>query len=106
MKRRIEVYQVEDQVFGLKQLEMISKQIEINPADYHKTFETIKNAECDVYELLEQLFHELNADDRPTRYTSRSLSVSDVVMVEDQAFLCMHFGWKPIRFRVKEIISL
>lgn len=106
MNRSIEVYQLENQAFGLKQLEMMSDRVEINPADYHKTFETVKQTEADVYELLGQLFDELNAEDRPTRYTSRSLSITDVVMIEDQAFLCMPFGWKPIRFRVKETISL
>lgn len=49
----------------------------------------------DLRMQLEAVFHKFNMD-RPEDFTGHSLSVSDVVVVRDQAFYVDSFGFKPL----------
>lgn len=46
-------------------------------------------------DYLEELFREFNID-HPADYTGRSLSVSDVVILDGVAYFCDDFGWKKL----------
>lgn len=50
--------------------------------------------------VLEHIFFLFNQPDRPNPRTSRSLSVGDVIFLEDQFYLCAVFGFTPVRFDV------
>ena len=47
--------------------------------------------------ILETLFMKFNADNRPNAKTSHSLSVSDVVKLEDKYWFCNDIGWVQIQ---------
>ena len=48
--------------------------------------------------ILEQFYCLYNRDDRPNPMTSRSLSVGDVVQLENQFFLCSAASFIPVAF--------
>ena len=54
----------------------------------------------DLRMQLEELFHKFNME-RPEDFTGHSLSVSDVVVVKDQAFYVDTFGFRPLPDFVK-----
>ena len=47
--------------------------------------------------VLECLFETFN-NNKPSDYKRRSMSVSDVVVVNGRAFYCDKFGWKEVDF--------
>jgi hypothetical protein len=47
--------------------------------------------------ILEELFETFNTS-HPADYNGRSLSVSDVIVIDSQAYFCERFGWKEIEF--------
>ena len=46
--------------------------------------------------LLDSIFTLLNAENRPAGDSMRSLSVSDVVVIDGRAYYCDFVGWKRI----------
>lgn len=48
--------------------------------------------------ILEYIFFRFNQPDRPNPLTSRSLSVGDVVYLENQFYLCAVLGFTPVKF--------
>lgn len=76
---------------------------EINPTHYEFThFGTIP--ETQPNQALMSLFLTFNADDRPTASFTHSLSVNDIVILEDTAYLCQNFGWEKVDFPFEEEI--
>lgn len=53
---------------------------------------------ADEKDACEVAFEMLNRDDRPTAKTSYSLSVGDVVVVNDRAYMCDVIGFTPTDF--------
>lgn len=49
----------------------------------------------DILSLLDEIFEKFNVN-HPDDYYSSSLSVSDVVMVDDDAYYCDSFGWQKL----------
>lgn len=45
---------------------------------------------------LDELWNIFNKDDRPNRLGMRSLSMSDVVVINGKPFYCDRFGWSEI----------
>ena len=72
---------------------------DIRPSDYEKTYEGNINGlpdnQIDV-KTLDSLFQLFNSDDRPTRNFTYSLSVNDMIKLNDQIFICLFLGWKKI----------
>lgn len=74
----------------------------------HLTFLAVEYnvAETDDMAICERAFELFNIGDPDTnavvhRYRSagnRSLSVGDVVVIDDRAFTCASFGWEPVEF--------
>lgn len=63
-------------------------------------------SENTVVGILEDLFREFNID-HPEGFTGHSLSTSDIVILEDTAYYCDSFGWKPLLgFEWNSVIQL
>lgn len=63
---------------------------------YEKVYESEIEGYEDVEDALERIFCKLNAR-HPEGYKARSLSVSDVVVIDETPFYCDVFGWKEIK---------
>ncbi len=48
---------------------------------------------------LEELFCYLNADERPKQKEIRSMSVSDVIILEHKAYYCDYYGFKAVNLK-------
>lgn len=71
---------------------------------YEKVYEGVYEHEVEedlgrnlIYCVLDGLFHMFNVN-HPADYKARSMSVSDVVVVNGRAFYCDKFGWKEVDF--------
>ena len=68
----------------------------VNLDDYKAVF-TGHIAGDDPHAILELLFQLFNMGDYPKAYTGRSMSVSDVVVIDGLGtYFCDSFGWKKI----------
>lgn len=65
---------------------------------YEKVYSgNIGDCEKTIEEKLELLFRMFNIE-KPADYKGRSLSVSDVVVIGEDAYYCDSFGWSKIFF--------
>jgi hypothetical protein len=55
----------------------------------------------DYQNALEQIFYIFNMK-HPQDYKNRSLSVGDVVKINDRKFLCLPVGWKEINDEIED----
>lgn len=69
-----------------------------DPSNYTQVFsESIESVEAQTKEAtLENIFTLHNSDNRPDKETVRSLSVSDIVVVDGDAYYCDSYGWSEI----------
>ncbi|MBQ7818493.1 MAG: hypothetical protein IJ341_02230 [Bacteroidales bacterium] len=67
---------------------------EVNPAIYDKVFEGVVDVDT-----LEGVFMEFNIN-LPLHFRGRSMSVSDVVVVNNKAYICQNIGFEEISFDV------
>lgn len=59
--------------------------------------ETCRSVPENINEFLEELFYVFNESNvRPANYRGRSLSVSDVIVVDGAAYFCDDIGFQPI----------
>lgn len=73
-------------------------------SDYKITYEGIHShseCECDDVELLEALFTKFNVA-RPKDFMGHSMSVSDVIKLDDKYYYCDITGWKDITEEVNK----
>ncbi len=69
--------------------------------DYHLVYEMDWNR----YELpsdekfLELLFSQFNNPPYPPSYKGHSMSVADIVTIDDRAYICASFGWNKITLK-------
>ena len=73
----------------------------IDPSVYKEVWSGAVDAGSDVIDVLEYLYGIFNGDDRPNAKTSRSLSTSDIVILESDnapvtTWYCNSFGWKKV----------
>lgn len=72
------------------------KGIKVSRANYAQVY----RVSCRDEVCLEDIFFAFNRDERPLDYTGRSISLSDVVVVENNgsktAFYCDRIGWKDV----------
>lgn len=64
--------------------------------DYKKVWEGKSDSNDEDFDILEDLFAELNMGMKPDGYSGHSLSVSDIVRINDKYYYCDNFGWKEI----------
>lgn len=60
--------------------------------EYKLIYET-EYPEMDVYVLLHKIFEDFNLN-HPKNFTGRSLSVSDILKINQDIYFCDSFGWK------------
>ncbi len=89
-----QTYNAEKQFLSLNMLE--KGKDEINLFDYEKVYTgKIKNNYDNVEEILEYLFELFNVT-RPKDYTWHSMSVSDIVKVNNEWWYCDTFGFSKL----------
>ena len=49
--------------------------------------------------FLEAIFDILNNEPRPSKFTGRSMSVGDIVTINDRAYICYMVGWIKINLK-------
>ena len=75
----------------------------VHPEYYEKTYEgNIDTDKTDEFEILEEIFTLLNIN-HPEDYKGHSLSVSDIVVLNDKKYYCNSYGWDEIEFETKNI---
>ncbi len=71
------------------------------PEIYRFVWESRENPDLDI------LYNKYSGDKRPNSYVCRSLSVSDIVEIEDEQsdtfYICDNFGWTEIDFEKSEV---
>lgn len=67
---------------------------------YKETYEgNLKTSSTDVMDILEELFTELNVN-HPVDYKGHSLSVSDIIVIDNHYYYCDAYGWKEVDFNI------
>ena len=104
---RYVIYQVRANVpFAFLNWEMANKYAEWSFIPYCSVWNGYEEATDDM-SLLGYLFETFNIN-HPTGYRAHSMSVSDVILVEDieanekKYYYCDSFGWKDITKEIKE----
>lgn len=72
-----------------------------NFQEWNKVYEGELLPEEDVTEELEDIYYICNLR-HPEGYKGRSLSTSDIVMLEGQYFFCDSFGWENITKMIQQ----
>ena len=81
--------------YAYKHLDWIDK---VHPEYYEKIYEgEIKTDKISEFEILEEIFTLLNIN-HPEDYKGHSLSVSDIVVINDHYYYCDAYGWKEVDF--------
>lgn len=70
---------------------------EVNLKNYIQVYSDDVPYEKSVTEFLEYLFKKFNLD-HPVDFSGHSMSVSDIVKVDDKFYFCDSIGWKHIEF--------
>lgn len=92
MKLNIKIYQANEPTFRVE-----DGKINYNLDTYHKVYEREEDENCrSRIAILEDLFCEMNSGPHPEGYTGYSLSVSDIVLINDEAYICANCGWDRI----------
>jgi len=64
-------------------------------SDFRKVYEGERELDSNELSALERLFYEFNIN-RPIDFISRSMSISDVIVLEGKAYYCDPMGFIPI----------
>lgn len=64
-------------------------------SDYHETYQGLLRDEMGDDDALNHLFRKFNMD-RPADFRSYSLSMADVVVLDDRAYYCDTAGWRRL----------
>lgn len=91
---KITIYQAINPTFLFKVKEGATYKI----GDYRIVYETEANFdEAEDKEILEHFFEVCNLT-RPDGYTGHSLSVGDIIELDDRLYICDCIGWKQINW--------
>lgn len=87
-----EIYQAKQPTFMVKK-----DKVEYNADDYNKVYaSTVDAQEGTDGEILEKLFYIFNMT-RPHDFHGHSMSVGDIVVLGEQAYICGMIGWLKIK---------
>lgn len=90
---RVKIYQIShDRDIHNKKFISLGENEMVDPSTYDEVF----NAELDESDL-EAIYTRFNTEGHPL-HRGHSLSVSDVVIVEDKAYICQSVGFKEVKF--------
>ena len=95
MMRHITIYQIED-IANVDYAYRSFDKSKFNFDDYRKVYEFDMNCTDMIYtDILEECFLIFNA--KPHKdYKGHSLSVSDIVFIDDEGYYCDILGWSNI----------
>lgn len=82
---------------GLPGLLGLDQSTKVPKSDYYNMWESQVNNQVFI-EALEQIFDRFNMGDHGGLYITRSISVGDIVQLDDKAYMCMPYGWQSISF--------
>jgi len=90
-----------EEPFVFRDYEFAQRKVEDFANNWQGHYEKVYEGDLDAAEIdnirdaLELLFHIFNVD-HPKDYEARSLSVSDIVVLDEEPFYCDSFGWKGV----------
>ena len=99
-------------IFQLKDPEMcnyafrgyVAAKKDLSPRDYDKSCRwLVDNSIFGVNDVLEKLFNSMNNEPKARKFLKHSLSVSDIVVLEEDSglyagtYYCDYFGWEQIK---------
>lgn len=101
---KLEIYQTEKKDFTFFSFDynvkhhQIEDTLDLRKFGYKRVYSNngIEQGDSEL-ELLEKLYILFNRDDRPYAKKMRSLSVSDIIMLDDRAYYCDSMGFKRIK---------
>jgi hypothetical protein len=90
------IYQTHKREIAFEDVE--GNTVDLKEDEYKKVWEgkDFKLGTRDDIQILNDLYTLHNRDDRPSGKVCRSLSISDIVVVEGRAYACQRDGWKRI----------
>ena len=97
---RVEIYQIKDVENTPYAYIGWGKSAEENFdfSDYEKTYEYIADSKNKTdFDMLEKVFEKFNCNN-PSDFKSRSLSVSDIVRLDDKYYYCDNIGWTDVTY--------
>ena len=103
----VKVYQMKDgeKYHGLRFRELPDDVSEVDLRDYDLVWDGLTTyPESSDIQILNYLFHKLNVGEKPISYRGHSLSVSDLVALEDRLYCCQSIGWKPVAVMVRRSV--
>ena len=93
----ITIYQAKNPTFRVN--ETVEEYIR---EDYNKVYEmSVTREACSDHDILESVFEQFNIR-RPADFMGWSMSVGDIVILDNEAYICCSCGWKKIKFVGKE----
>jgi hypothetical protein len=97
----IKVYQLKDgeKYHGRRFRELPDDVSEVDLRDYDLVYDgelVVQPPDSNDIKALDYLYHKLNVGEKPISYFGHSLSVSDLVSLEDRLYCCQSIGWKPV----------
>ena len=101
---KYQIYQVRDDAensryIKFSSLELIeSMGLKISRDMYEEVWDGEVEESNDVFDTLEHIFCQFNIGRKPEGYKGHSLSVSDIIRLEDKFYYCDSIGFEEIEF--------
>lgn len=92
---KITIYQENNPMFRVDENKKVYEK-----AHYHKVYEYESvMVEESVEDCLETIFMLFNRETKPDGYNGHSMSVGDIVEIENVAYICANCGWNKVEFK-------
>lgn len=91
---KVKIYQPYEPTFMVRENTTYKKE------DYNHVWTSnyLEESEINMYEFLEHIFAQLNMGQHPENYRGHSLSVGDLVQVNDDLYVVGNIGFKKIEW--------
>lgn len=98
MAKNIKVWQLkhtkENHNIAFMPLRFLKKfNLEVSLNNYHQIYEETADYDCSTNAFLEKLFAKFNIGAKPENYKGHSLSVSDIISIDDDYYYCDSIGF-------------
>lgn len=101
---KYQIFQVRDDAensrfIKFSSLDLVNRMgLEITREKYEEVWTGEVEETNDVNETLEHIFRQFNIGRKPEGYKGHSLSVSDIIQLEDKSYYCDSYGFEEIEF--------
>ncbi|MEJ1517825.1 YodL domain-containing protein [Bacillus cereus] len=105
----IKIYQLKDMEFATKLIEIYTNSnVTILRDNYKLMYEyedksLLGNSDMGI---LNHIWNKFNDENRPNGDKMRSLSISDIVGINDNYYFCNLLGWKKVKFNGEEALQI